>query len=463
MSPIIRSVTLLFLLAQQPQPPQTPAEIIDQIGQLFRQLSVALKPATTVTTAAELTEALKVGGPIRMAAGTFVGNFTIAKPTVLTGAGMAATIIEPADRFVHPLQIDGSDVTVQDLTIRNGAPDRDTVIVGRFSATTVEQQPRNVTIERVHVAAGASGGHRGMALHGVNLTVRNSRVTNFWEAGRDSQGIWIHNGPGPYTIEHNYIEASGENILVGGETVRIPGMVPADIVIRGNTCYKPDAWRTNGATVKIGIELKMGRRVLIENNTIDGNWRSGQNGTPIVITTRNQNNDSPWVIIDDVTIRGNVTKRSTEGYAVSILGRDANPSGQTAKILIERNLFTDSPGGFIIGNGVSADLTIRHNTLPAIRTTFLAFHDSQTPPAVKTPLTFTNNVVAQGEYGMNAGDYPYPFDPLVTFTAFTGNVIEKHPARQIKIPPGNTWVEAGALKALLDPLTFKMLNGSAGY
>jgi hypothetical protein len=150
---------------------------------------------------------------------------------------------------------------------------------------------------------------------------------------------------------------------------------------------------------------------------------------------------------------------------VSILGHDdgGKASGQTQRVTIEHNLFTDSPLGFLIGNGVAADLTIQNNTLPGIKGTFLVFYDELTPPRVKTPLTFVENVMAQGEYGINAGSFSYPFDPIVTFVKFTGNLIEQHPARQIRIPDGNTWVPAGGLAALLDPKTLKLLAGTAGY
>jgi len=438
-------------------------DLLAQIAPLWAALRAEIDATTTqaVTTADELRAALLTGGTLAIAPGLYAGNFVARQPVTLIGPPEA--ILMPLDRLSPTLSVQANDVHLAGFTVRSGAPDRECVVVGQFSATSAASQPHRVTLLQLRVEAGVQGGHRGIALHGAHLTVRDCRITGFWEAGRDSQGIWMHNGPGPYTIENNYVEASGENILVGGDTVKIQGCVPADIVIRGNVCYKPDAWRTNGATVKIGIELKMGRRVLIENNVIDGNWKSGQVGTPIVITTRNQQNDSPWVVIDDVIIRGNRTVRCAEGYAVSILGRDSNPSEQTQRILIEHNLFSDSPNGFIIGNGVASDLTIRRNTLPAITGNFLAFHDAKHPPLVVTPLTFTDNVVRQGEYGMNAGDYPYPFTPIVTFTQFTGNLIEKHPARQIKVPAGNTWVETGQFTTVLEPGTFKLLSGTAGY
>ena len=440
-------------------------DLIAQLDTLVRAIKTEVAAATAgvIATADALTAAAAQGGTYRLAPGLYLGNFVVRAPLTLTGGRDA--VLVPGDLFTPPLTVLASDVTLSGFTVKNGAPDRDTVVVGRFQATRVEDQPSRVTLDGLHVAAGASGGHRGIALHGSDLTVRNCRVTNFWEERRQSQGIWAHNGPGPYTIEHNYVEASGIGILTGGDAIKIPGCVPTDVIIRGNHCFKPEAWKANpDINVVCSIELKNARRAVIEHNLCDGNWRSVQDGWPFVLTTRNQNGDTPWVIVDDIVVRGNVTKRCPEGYAVNILGRDTNHlSGQTTKILIEHNLFTDSPSGFLIQNGVAADLTIRRNTLPAIRGTFLAFADSATPPRVITPLTFVDNVFKHGEYGMNAGDYPYPFAPIVTFQAFTGNVIERDSRRQVKTPPGQTWVEPGALATLLDPTTFKLKIGTAGY
>lgn len=447
-------------------------DLIAQIDTLLQALKTEVgsgsvtgpMTAPPVATVLELTAALKAGGPVLLAPGTYLGNFTITKPTTLTGPRDA--ILTPVDALAPTLSVQASDVTVSGLTIRNGAPDRECVVVGNSAAVDASLQPHNVTLDGLSVEAGAKGGHRGIALHGAALTVRNSRVTGFWETGRDAQAIWINNGPGPYTVENNYLEGSGENILVGGDSIAIPNCVPSDITIRGNTCFKPDAWKTNGALVKNAIEIKIGRRVLIANNTIDGNWKHGQDGSPILLTTRNQNGDTPWAIVDEVTIRGNTTQRCPDGYAVSLLGADdAKPSQQTQTVLIEGNLFRESPNGFRIGNGVATALTIRHNTLPAILLNYVQFYDTR-PTIVVSPFTFVANVVRQGEYGVsgtNLGPGLPTLNAYTTLLAFTDNVIEKHPDRQNVLPPGNTWVEPGALAALLDPKTMRLLNGTAGW
>jgi len=441
-------------------------DLVGQLQTILDQLKAEVSPptpSTTVSTTADLVKALAAGGPIALAPGSYTGNFTITKPTTLDLFG--ATLI-PLDQLSPALIVRANDVIVSSGTIQNGAPDRDTVIVGDFNATSADAQPNRITFDGVKVQAGALGGHRAFALHGANITVKNGRVTGFWEKGRDSQAIWVHNGPGPYTITDNYLEASGETILVGGDTFHIPNVVPSEITIARNVCYKPDAWRAINPVVKNCIELKAGVRVLIEDNVCDGNWKSGQDGNPIVLTVRNQNNDSPWVRLDQVIVRGNVTRRCMEGYAVGILGFDNNyPSQQTQMILIEHNLFTDSPNGFKVGNGVAMDLTIRQNTLPAIVTNLLQFYDERAVP-VKSPLTFAGNVAKGGAYGVagtNLGVGLPALNGFTTLVNFTGNILEKTAERGIPWPLGNTLVEPGQLATLLDTTTLKVKSGTAGY
>jgi len=419
---------------------------------------------TLVGTAPELTNALKAGGTYRLLDGVYAGNFIVTKPITLIGS--RAAVLVPADPLLPTISVQASDCTLQGFTIRNGAKDRECVVVGDYSAIDAAKQPARVTLDALSVEAGEMGGRRGIALHGSALTVKNCRVTGFWFANADAQAILILNGPGPYTVIDNYLEGSGEVIMAGGSSIKIPNCVPSDILIARNVCYKPEAWRTNGATVKNSIEIKAGRRVIIEDNLCDGNWAQGQDGNPLVLTVRNQDGDNPWVIVDDITIRRNRTVRCKEGYAVSILGLDTNhPSQQTQRVLIEGNLFTDSPGGFAIGNGVATDLTIRRNTLPAVSGNLLKFDDTHTPHLM-TPLTFTGNVAKGGAYGVSALGLTIglpALQALATLVNFSGNIIEKTAERTIAWPAGNTLIEPGALAALLDPTTFKLLAGTAGY
>jgi hypothetical protein len=428
-----------------------------------------------VSTAAQLQTALAAGGEVRLAPGRYVGNFVIAVPgTSLTGvadlpaarvtpARVSAVTLVPQDRFTPTLRVTASRVRVSGLTILNGADEGETVVVGSQRATRADEQPDDVTFDQVAVVAGAGGGLRGFSLHTRAVTIRRSHVAGFWYRGRDSQAIWGNNGPGPYTIDDNHLEGSGENILFGGSTIRIRDCVPSDVRITNNTIFKPEAWRTLRGSVKNSVEFKAVRRALVEGNLIDGNWRDAQAGDTILLTPRNQEHDTPWVVVEDVTLRGNRVRRARDGYAITILGRDNRaPTGQTARVTIEHNLFADATGGIKVTGGVADALVVRRNTFPAITSNWFLFSGS----GPKTPLTVVGNVARSGAYGI-AGDGTAVGVPslerFAAVVAFNGNVIERTAERRIPWPSGNTLLEPGALKTTLQPETFKHPDAGTGY
>lgn len=464
----MKKATLAFalLLALQ-APAQTPAQVVQQIKALVSQLEQMLTPqpqAANVATADQLTAALAQGGSIKAAAGTYVGNFVISKPTTLVGAGQGVTIIKPLDPLMPPLSGTADDVTVQDLTVKNGAPDRDTLIFGTIGATSAAALPHRVKLQRITVSADA-GGHRGVLLNGTDMTLDSSTVVGFYEKGRDSQAICIINGPGPYAITNNVLEASGENILIGGADPGIVGVNPSDVTVSGNTIRKPASYHTLG-TVKDLLELKTGVRVAITNNTFDGNWADGQSGNAIVLTVRNQDGKCTWCQVDDVTFRGNVVTNAVDGFGVNIQTSDnINPSQTTNKITIDHNLFAQSPKGVQVLGALPIGLIITNNTFPSIAGQFLSFSNST---GILTPLTFSRNVTKSGDYGVTGvgtGAGTPSLTPNVQLVEWNGNVIEKSAARSIPYPTGtgNVLVAPGGLAALLNPMTYKLLSGTAGY
>lgn len=429
-----------------------------------------------VTSGAELAAALAKGGTIQLEPGTYEGNFVVrVDGTTIVGVpnlpeervtpeAVAGVVLTPKDPSKPALTVRASRVRVTGVTVRPGLRDRAALVVGALKATRAEDQPDNVTLDRIAVLAGNKGGLRGVVLHGSHLMLTRSHVAGFWFRGRDSQAVWALNGPGPYTIDDNYLEGSGENIMFGGASIRIPNCVPSDITITRNTIVKPQEWRKYKGSVKNSVEFKVGRRILVQGNTIDGNWRDAQAGDTILLTPRNQEKDTPWVVVEDVVIRGNTIRHNTDGFAVNILGTDNNaPSQQTARVTIEGNLFADSKNGVRVIGHVADALIISRNTFPAIKGNLLAFTG---PASEKTPLTFTNNVGRSGAYGISGdavGGVLAALEKYATVQAFTGNVIEQSGKRNIRWPRGNTLLDPGELKARLDPETLRYSRGTAGY
>ena len=65
-----------------------------------------------------------------------------------------------------------------------------------------------------------------MALNARRAAVIDSYLADFKEVGADSQAIAGWNGPGPFGIANNYLEAAGENVMFGGADPAIDGLVP---------------------------------------------------------------------------------------------------------------------------------------------------------------------------------------------------------------------------------------------
>jgi hypothetical protein len=443
-------------------------------------------PPAGVTDAAGLTAALVKGGEIRLTPGTYAGNFVVTAPTTLTCAGVVLPTgrVAPSDvsacRIValDPLKpfvtILSSSVRIQGLTMTGVAPDRTGLEIGSLTATDARTQPNDVIIDQ-NAILGANGlGHRGLALHGTNVTITRNHIAGWLERGRESQAVWLLNGAGPYTIVDNYLEASGENLMAGGDDPRIVGQVPSDIHIARNRFAKPLSWRrilnADGSVAQAGepgsvknlLEVKCGQRIIIEDNEFDGAWKDMQDGHAVLLTPRNSYGRAPWCVVQDVTIRRNRFTNLYDGMFVQLLGISDNrkPTGRTRNIVIEGN-YADGPKGFIVNKAVEG-LTIRRNTLPRITRNLFQFTGTDT---IKTTLVVVENVFSSGVWGAT-GDGTTPGKPTLDAWApgytWTGNVLERTAARSITWPRGTQLLAPGALAPLLDA-NGHYVPGGAGW
>lgn len=115
---------------------------------------------------------------------------------------------------------------------------------GSTAQNAWEQIPHDLVLDRVYVHGDRLHGQkRGVALNCGRASVVNSYIAGIRAIGQDSIAVGGWNGPGPYQIENNYLEAAGEVVLFGGAAPAVQGVVPSDIVIRGNTITRPMVWR----------------------------------------------------------------------------------------------------------------------------------------------------------------------------------------------------------------------------
>ena len=115
---------------------------------------------------------------------------------------------------------------------------------GTEEQNSPSQLPHDLVLDRVYIQGDPLHGQkRGISLHAGRTSIINSHIAGIRAIGQDSMAIGGWNGPGPYQIENNYLEAAGEVVIFGGAIPGIPGVVPSDIVVRRNTITRPLSWR----------------------------------------------------------------------------------------------------------------------------------------------------------------------------------------------------------------------------
>jgi hypothetical protein len=423
---------------------------------------------------------------------------------------------------------------------------------GSSAQNNLSQVPHDIIFDRVYIHGHPLYGQkRGIALNAATVTIRNCYISDIKAAGFDTQAIGGWNGPGPYSIENNYLEASGEGFLLGGSDPPIPNLVPEDVSVRYNHMSRPMSWRdpiipapagvtaapaaqgalppgthtyrvvarrpvgqgttgnstpssevsavvtTGGVTVawapvkdateyrvygrnpsgvwqywtataptftdrgtagtpgnppsaatlwqvKNIFELKSARRVKVEFNLFENNWKEAQPGYAIVLTPRNQDGRCTWCVIESVDFSHNIVRNTTAAFNIS--GYDSNhPTLQTRGIRITENLIygvTTALGGngwaVLIGDE-PRDVVFDRNTFEFDGTTLVyAYGGTATAPRAILGFQFVNNAAAHGEYGINGADASTGTLTLQKYfpgAVVTGNWLSG--GKSSKYPPGN--------------------------
>ena len=162
-------------------------------------------------------------------------------------AGILATISSPTNEPALRTAVGAHHWRIENVEFgpnRNGDGNVISFGDGPPRQVTPESVPQALVLDRVYVHGHPElGQKRGIALNSGATEIRNSYIAEIKSTGVDTQAIGGWNGPGPFTIENNYLEAAGENIMFGGADPGIDGLVPTDITIRGNHITRPVAWR----------------------------------------------------------------------------------------------------------------------------------------------------------------------------------------------------------------------------
>jgi hypothetical protein len=285
------------------------------------------------------------------------------------------------------------------------------------SQSTLSSVPQHLVIDRCYFHGQPTWSQRrGLALNSGDTQVLNSYFSEFHGITEDTQAIAGWNGPGPYLIQNNYLEASGENILFGGSDPSIPNLVPSNIQLLGNYITKQTVWRTAAWTVKNLLEFKNAENVLVKGNTIENNWAAGQQGYSILMTPRNQSGTAPWTVVKNITIQDNVIRHLAAVFNISGYDNLAT-SQQTSGIVITNNLAYDvntswgnssnpAPARLAVIGGGPKDITIDHNTIDNNGSSDLFIYGGYSLTGVQiTGFTLTNNLLRDNAYAIYGDKY----------------------------------------------------------
>jgi len=325
--------------------------------------------------------------------------------------------------------------------------------------TSVSQLASFIFFDRCYIHGTPTGNvKRGITFNGASLAAIDSYISDIHGVGQDTQAIIGWNGPGPFKIADNYLEAAGENVMFGGATPSISGVIPSDIEIRGNHFFKPLTWRVGDPSyagihwsVKNLLEFKIAQRVLVTGNVFENNWLDAQVGFAILLTPRTESGAAPWIEVQDITFTLNIVRHT--GSGLNILGTDdGDPQHlvRAKRALVKDNLFDDVNGATWGGDGrlfqllSGADsITIDHNT--GLESVTVLSADG-TP---STNFIYQNNINPHGTYGVIGSNYGVGLPSLAYYFpgyVFRNNVLENilaSGATAANYPAGNffpaTW------------------------
>jgi hypothetical protein len=322
-------------------------------------------------------------------------------PKIVAPAGLPAIDTEPGAHHYRLIGLELTPIDKVDVYVL--------LQLGDPTDPVADNLPHHIVLDRLYVHGFPD--HylkRCVGLDSAHSAVIDSWISDCHAQGQDAQAIAGFNGPGPFKIVNNYLEGSGENVIFGGATPAIDGLIPSDIEIAQNHFYKPLSWKIDDPSyagidwsIKNVFELKNAQRVLVRCNVLENNWAHAQVGFAVVFTPRGENGAAPWAVVQDITFVKNVVRGTASG--INILGQDdGGPSGITSRILIQDNLLVDVNGPkwgggsgwlyqLLSGN---QQIKIDHNT--GLQSSSLLVADGE-PNA---GLFFSNNISPHNQYGV---------------------------------------------------------------
>jgi hypothetical protein len=227
----------------------------------------------------------------------------------------------------------------------------------------------NLILDRVYIHGSPTQQiKRCVMLNSATSAVIDSWLGECHSNQGDSQAIVGWNGPGPFLIQNNHLEAGHEVVMFGGGDMSTANASPSDITIRGNHITRPVSWK-GVWQVKNLFESKHSKRVLIEGNVIENTWADAQAGFAFVLKSENQTGGTPWTQTADITIRYN--KIRNVGQVFNMAGNPATTAAiNAARFVITDNVIENVGASPYVGEGRTfqllsnlSDIVVMHNSI----------------------------------------------------------------------------------------------------
>jgi hypothetical protein len=295
--------------------------------------------------------------------------------------------------------------------------------------------PNTLVIDRCYIHGDAAfGQQRAIALNSASTTIENSYIANIKAPTVSAQAISGWNGPGPFVIINNYLEAAGENFVLGGADASIANLIPSDVTFSLNYLSKVPTWRAEQWRIQTLVTLRNAARVVIDGNVLEHNGTTASNGVAILVMPRSLNNAASASRVEHVQITNNVVRHAPA--ALHIVDADHLASD----LLVQNNLFLDistvwgGAGNFLAMDG-GVDVMVDHNTVLQDGATAVYAQGAAT-----LGLTFTNNILPDNGRGVvgdgtTAGSATIQHD--FPGAVWLGNLVAGAPAAAY--PTGNAY------------------------
>jgi Putative Ig domain len=229
---------------------------------------------------------------------------------------------------------------------------------GASAPTALSQFPTHVHLRKIwqhgdwtSLTAGRNRISAGMQMSCSYCSLVDSQFSQNLRPGAEGHSLYV-TGPGPYKIDHNWLEGQSSGIFSGGNstTPNIAGFVPfQDVEMRRNRFTFPYAWlgqmtipgsnsQWEGQSIvrKNCTEFKEGERILRDGNICENVDNSGaQNGTVTVINVRQTsgtgaNGNNYQATINDVTYTNEIDRNACEGIEIAARSGDTTNGGGVA-------------------------------------------------------------------------------------------------------------------------------------